>query len=212
MSDYTVDPRWGKEKTGTAADGQYEPPATSRLRTSSVEVDEVVSEALEVNLPLASKHSPPSRDEESFFAAFCKWIVEHQIGRPHFANKLCKSIDLGIGISVNLLLLLSLTHISFPKARRYTRKFSDLSYYNASTRKYGAGWDDAYLILFWIVVFTGVRVAAMEYLLQPLAEAGGIRKRKMKVRFAEQAWIFVYYTLTCSLGLVGTFYSSPNLS
>jgi acyl-CoA-dependent ceramide synthase len=35
----------------------------------------------------------------------------------------------------------------------------------------------------------------MEYIMSPLAEKGGIHKEKERTRFAEQAWIYVYYGL-----------------
>ena len=111
-------------------------------------------------------------------------------------------IDAGIGIAVNLLLLLSLTHAAFPRARKYTQKFFDLSYYNQDTERFGAGWDDASFVVYWIVIFTGLRVAVMEYILFPFAQSRGIRRMKMQVRFAEQAWVFIYDSATCSLGVV----------
>ena len=104
---------------------------------------------------------------------------------------------------MNLLLLLVMTHISFPRARRHTRKFYELSYYDEDTGRYAKGWDDGTLVFFWVVVFTGLRVAFMEYVFSPLAEASGIVKRKAKIRFAEQAWVFVYNTASWSLGMVG---------
>lgn len=53
-------------------------------------------------------------------------------------------------------------------------------------------------------MFTGLRAAVMDYLLIPIAQMAGIRRKKEKVRFAEQAWIFVYYTAFWSLGMVRT--------
>ena len=103
---------------------------------------------------------------------------------------------------MNLLLLLGLTHICFPRARRHTRKFFDLSYHNSATGRYALGWDDIFMVFHWIVVFTGLRVAVMEYILLPLAENAGIGKKKERIRFAEQAWIFIYAGAFWSLGMV----------
>ena len=103
---------------------------------------------------------------------------------------------------MNLLLLLGLTHICFPRARRHTRKFFDLSYHNEATGRYALGWDDVFMVFHWIVVFTGLRVAVMEYILLPLAEYAGIGKKKERIRFAEQAWIFLYASAFWSLGMV----------
>jgi len=64
------------------------------------------------------------------------------------------------------------------------------------------GWDDGYLILFCVVLFTGMRAAIMEYVLAPFAKAYGISKRKDVTRFSEQAWLLVYYSVFWPLGLV----------
>ena len=58
------------------------------------------------------------------------------------------------------------------------------------------------LVFFWIVVFTGLRAAVMEYVLMPIAQMAGILKAKEKTRFAEQAWIFVCAAASFSLGMV----------
>lgn len=99
-------------------------------------------------------------------------------------------------------MLLALTHLCFPRARRHTRKFFKLSYFNPSSGKYALGWDDLPLVFYWIVVFTGLRAAVMDYVFVPLAQMAGIEKKKEKVRFAEQAWIFVYPLGVWSLGMV----------
>ena len=109
-----------------------------------------------------------------------------------------------LGLSANLLLLLAMTHISFPRARRHTMKFFRLSYHNHSTGKYTLGWDDVFLVVFWIIMFTGLRAAVLDYILGPIAQMAGIRRKKEKIRFAEQAWIFVYSTGFWSLGMVGS--------
>ena len=51
-------------------------------------------------------------------------------------------------------------------------------------------------------MFTGMRAAVMSYILLPLAGALEIRKTKKKVRFAEQAWLFLYYLVFWSIGMV----------
>jgi acyl-CoA-dependent ceramide synthase len=106
------------------------------------------------------------------------------------------------GIAINLVALLSLTHIFFPRARSRTTKFLQLSYYNPETNKYACGTDDLPFVLLWVVIFTGMRVLIMEYFLDPLARLGGIKSRKGLNRFKEQAWLIVYYTASWSLGMV----------
>lgn len=118
-----------------------------------------------------------------------------------FALKL--TIDLPFpGLAFNLIALLLLAHAFIPKARPLTGKFFTYSYHNPTTGKYGVGYDDAYFITFCIILFTGLRASAMEYLLAPIAKLGGISKRKDLTRFSEQAWLLVYYTIFWPLGLV----------
>ena len=106
------------------------------------------------------------------------------------------------GLSVNLILLHAMTHICFPRARQSTRKFHLLSYYNPRTGNYALGWDDFYLVCYSIVVLTGLRAAAMDYVLMPLAQMGGVRTKKERVRLSEQGWLLVYDVTMFSLGMV----------
>lgn len=105
-------------------------------------------------------------------------------------------------MSFNLIALLFLAHGFIPKARTHTRKFFHLSYYNPDTTNYGIGFDDGYLIAFCIVLFTGLRAGTMEYVLAPFAKTYGISKRKDLTRFSEQAWLFLYYVVFWTLGVV----------
>ena len=99
-------------------------------------------------------------------------------------------------------MLLALTHLCFPRARPHTRKFVELAYRDPATGRYAKGWDDGALVLCGVVVLTGLRGAAMEYVLAPLAQLGGIARRKERVRFAEQAWIFLCHSAWWALDLV----------
>lgn len=56
--------------------------------------------------------------------------------------------------------------------------------------------------MLWAVIFTGLRDATLNYFLLPAATALGIRKKKKQVRFAEQAWLLIYYCVLWSLGMV----------
>lgn len=107
-----------------------------------------------------------------------------------------------LGLSFNLLALLFLAHAFIPKAREHTSKFFNLSYFNPQTGNYAIGTDDFYALFFFIVLFTGLRAACMEYALAPLARSRGITKRKDLTRFTEQAWLFVYYSVFWTMGAV----------
>ena len=103
---------------------------------------------------------------------------------------------------MNLLLLHAMTHICFPRARQSTRRYHLLSYYNPRTGKYALGWDDIYMVCYSIVVLTGLRAAAMDYVLVPLAQLGKVKSKKDKVRFCEQGWVLIYDTTLFGLGFV----------
>ena len=89
--------------------------------------------------------------------------------------------------------MLFFVHIFSPHARHHTSKFFQISYYNPKTGTYALGWDDIFFVFYWIIVFTGARCATMDYLLTPVAAWAGLSKKKMKMRFAEQTWIILYY-------------------
>src|SRR5436305_15334398 len=89
------------------------------------------------------------------------------------------------GLATNLLLLLGLVHTFMPRARRHTRKFFELSYRNDETGNYAQGPNDVAMVVYWIVVFTGLRAAVMDYCLVPFAKWGGVKGKKDTMRFAE---------------------------
>ena len=64
------------------------------------------------------------------------------------------------------------------------------------------GWDDVYMVCYSIVVLTGLRAAAMDYVLVPLAQLGNVKSKKDKVRFSEQGWVLIYDTTLFALGVV----------
>jgi very-long-chain ceramide synthase len=100
------------------------------------------------------------------------------------------------------MLLLFTSHALFPRARPFTSKFFHMSYPLPEANAYTRGTDDAYLVLFWIVLFTGLRAAVMDYVLKPFARWGGIHSTKGLIRFAEQGWLVVYDSAFWSLGMV----------
>jgi len=57
-------------------------------------------------------------------------------------------------------------------------------------------------VSYWIVVFTGLRAAVMDYLLKPLAKKGGVKTERDQTRFAEQAWLLIYCSVFWTLGMV----------
>lgn len=99
------------------------------------------------------KRTKKRAEDESLLSSLCALVCDNQIGvcLNHEQHN-CLLILEFLGISVNLILLLFLTHIFFPRARRRTSKFIHLSYYNPDTGAYGCGADDLSLVALWIVI------------------------------------------------------------
>ncbi|GAB0133143.1 hypothetical protein EsDP_00001558 [Epichloe bromicola] len=76
-----------------------------------------------------------------------------------------------------------------------------MSYYDNKTTKYAAGFDDFYLMIFCIVVLTGLRAGVMDHVLAPLASHWGVSKAKDRTRFGEQGWMLMYYSVFWPVGM-----------
>ncbi|KAJ5353576.1 hypothetical protein N7541_006140 [Penicillium brevicompactum] len=114
---------------------------------------------------------------------FREWVVANQIG-----------------ISMTTLAMLLALHNLYPSLRPYTAPFFQLSYYNESTGSYVQGWDDVYFVFSATVALTGIRAIAIEWVMQPIAKAAGL-KRKNATRIAEQGWMAMYYGFIWVVGL-----------
>ncbi|KAG9743522.1 sphingosine N-acyltransferase lac1, partial [Aureobasidium melanogenum] len=141
--------------------------------------------------PTSQTKKRSKRKHESLSSSLCATLVEHQLG-----------------LSINVLMLLVLTHVCFPSLRSSTIQYFTLSYYDAQTGLYNPGWQDLKFVSLCIIVFTGLRAAAMDYALVPMARKCGIHKKKATIRFAEQAWLVLYYA---AFWFLGTYlvYESP---
>ncbi|KAB5585640.1 TRAM1-like protein & [Coniochaeta sp. 2T2.1] len=129
--------------------------------------------------------APPStvkRKEDGFVNDCTRWLFENQTS-----------------ISFHLIATLLAAHKWFDSPT--TARFLKLAYYNPSTGKYGAGVDDYFFMTFCVVVFTGLRAGAMEYVLAPLGKRWGIAKKKDTTRFAEQAWLWLYCCMIWPAGM-----------
>ncbi|EPE08032.1 longevity-assurance protein [Ophiostoma piceae UAMH 11346] len=122
---------------------------------------------------------------------FTRWLVENQTG-----------------LAANLFALLFLAHSLFPRLRQHTVKFFTLAYLNEETGKHNIGKDDAYLVLFLVVLFSGLRASTMDYILSPFARSQGLYKKKPITRFSEQAWLVIVYMFFYPFGCY-LYYNSP---
>ncbi|KAH6643413.1 TLC domain-containing protein [Truncatella angustata] len=131
------------------------------------------------------------RKGDGVLKSLSRWFLENQAG-----------------FSLNLLALLFLTHMFMSKARPYTTRFFTLSHYDHESGLYANGTGDTYFVAFCVVLFTGLRAGCMEHVLAPFAKLMGIGKKKDITRFAEQAWLLVYYCAFWPLGFY-LYFKSP---
>jgi acyl-CoA-dependent ceramide synthase len=83
----------------------------------------------------------------------------------------------------------------------YFDKFLFIAHQDPVNGLYGKGGWDLMFLFFYINVFTMLRAAIMQYVLIPIANAGGVAKKK-RIRFAEQMWTVIYYLSSFSVGVV----------
>ena len=102
---------------------------------------------------------------ESLAGMLRRGIVEHQLG-----------------LSLNLILLVGLSWSLFPSLRNKLESLFLLSYKTDQEGMYGQGPRDLYLVIAFVVFFTGVRAFTLDYVLMPLAGLLGIGRRKGRVR------------------------------
>lgn len=132
-------------------------------------------------------------DQESLGSALRKAIMEHQLG-----------------LSLNFVLLLGMTYALFPSLRGNIKACFTLSYAAEDSGLYGQGLRDMYLVASCIIYFTGLRAFMLDYVLMPMAAACGIGRKKGRVRFAEQAYMLVYYTVYWFWGLAVFVQDTPS--
>ncbi|ODV79239.1 longevity assurance proteins LAG1/LAC1 [Suhomyces tanzawaensis NRRL Y-17324] len=105
---------------------------------------------------------------------------------------------------ISRLLLTSLFALNmFQAAQPYTSKFISLQYEESlDPLLYGIGIDDTYYVVTWVIGLTFLRSFLMTWCFSPFSSVVlHIHSRKAKVRFAEQSWSFVYYTISFLFGV-----------
>lgn len=116
---------------------------------------------------LTHRQKAQAAEKESIGGMLRKAMVDHQLG-----------------VSLNLILLVALTYLLFPSLRERVGAFFTLQYATGKTGEFSLGPRDMYLVVGYVVLFTGVRAACMDYALLPLAGVLGIKQKKAKVRYA----------------------------
>lgn len=146
------------------------------------------------------RKSDEQAESESLGGMLRRFAVQHQLG-----------------LSLNLMLLVGMSYLFFPSLRESMSAFLWLSYrahgvegVEMEKAMYGQGPRDLYLVLSFIVFFTAVRAFMLDYVLSPLAGACGIRNKKGRVRFAEQAYVLLYYFLYWTWGMYLFYRDTPS--
>ena len=103
-------------------------------------------------------------------------------------------------VSASLILAALTTHTFVPSARRYTQQFYELPYPDVDGQ-YLQGADDALFVLGWLIMITAIRATIIEGTYQYVMWLR-VMSRKECMRFAEQAFLVVYYGTSFSLGMV----------
>jgi acyl-CoA-dependent ceramide synthase len=99
--------------------------------------------------------------------------------------------------------MLMAVHNLYPSLRPYTAPFFQLSYYQPDTGFYVQGWDDIYFVFSSGIGFTAVRAITIDWVFRPIARRSGLKK-KASIRFAEQAWMALYYGFFWAYGMVSS--------
>lgn len=73
---------------------------------------------------------------------------------------------------------------------------------NETVTHYDKGPLDLYFLAFYVVVFSFIRQSVTEYVLRPFAKSQGIKGESKLLRFMEQGYAFLYFSVFGSLGLV----------
>lgn len=97
---------------------------------------------------------------------------------------------------------LLLIDCSIPQATPYASKFLWLSHRQSSTGLYSIGNGDVCFVLFKVLTLSWLRQGCMEYLLAPFAVTMGVKKKRKCIRFSEQGWVLMYYSVFWPLGMV----------
>lgn len=193
------------DEMNICADGPSITPQQSLDRTPEVQEKVYTGYAEDGSSHKLLVRKKPRHNQNTIFGVMCSWMVEHQLGEPKHqrivgTTRITDPLVLS-GIAVNLLLLLALAHMCFPRARSRTRKFFVMSYRDPETGLYSQGSDDLAYIFFCFIVFTGLCAFTKNYILQPFAAWGGLKK-KARVRFGEQGWLVIYYGVFFPAGFV----------
>ncbi|KAI5948965.1 lag1 [Candida theae] len=113
-----------------------------------------------------------------------------------------------IPLSRNLMILLySLNWLSTdPRITNFTRKFlhlqNQVGYNSEGNPIYDIHIDDIYFVTNWVITVTFLRSFLMKYCFGPFAaKFCHIYSRKAKIRFAEQSWSWVYYSISFIYGV-----------
>lgn len=116
-------------------------------------------------------------------------------------------------IKISRFLLIAIYLCKFVDPSGIATKFTNLQYRVGTSldgkAMYDIGFEDSYYVIHWIILVTFLRVFLMQWCFEPFASYFcNIHSIKAKVRFSEQSWSFVYYSVSFIFGAY-LYYNSP---
>ena len=133
---------------------------------------------------------------------FANWTTRKQIGRPchppAFPSR-APSNTFPV-VSWSLILSVATIHSLAPPIRSYTRLLYELPYAQGNGQ-YVQGSEDAMFVLGWLVLMTAIRAAIIEGVYEVVTRLR-VMSRKASMRFAEQGFLLIYYSISFPMGMV----------
>ncbi|OAA57164.1 TRAM1-like protein & fumonisin [Cordyceps fumosorosea ARSEF 2679] len=139
---------------------------------------------------------PAAANRSRKLSEWAQWLEERQI-----------SLSFGL-----IAALLAATHVYAPEpavadgvsaaaSSSLKARLRALASHNPRTGLYAVGPGDLLLVLLVVLLLTGLRAAAMKLVLSPLAARWGVARPADATRFAEQAWMLLYYNIFWPFGM-----------
>lgn len=95
---------------------------------------------------------------------------------------------------------MAVIHSLFPFVRSYTRLFYELPHAQGNGQ-YVQGSEDALFVLGWLVLMTAIRATVIECVYEFVTRIR-VMSRKASMRFAEQGFLLIYYSISFQMGMV----------
>lgn len=126
---------------------------------------------------------------------FKKTLVGHEAGTLILFDALI-NVDEPFKIEISGAIILSVL-----LSHRLTNDYLFISY-QVAPNQYSKGLKDVYYVAFWFIMFMFLRAVFIKYIYIPLSNYFNIGKSSKRQRVAEQSYIFAYYVIFGTVGMV----------